>query len=79
MDFCSSFFKTTQINKAINRQLRKKCNEAKEDWIDNYNQYKKMQAYVGLDCKTVQQKIKEVLGGGVNAKTGSLWARGGTF
>ena len=44
----------------MKRQVEKKFNTAKEQWINN--QYKEKEANIGVDCETVQQKIESICG-----------------
>ena len=67
--------KAKRDEETINRLMKKKCNEAMENWINN--QCKEMEANVGVDDKTVQQKIKDICGGKLYVKTGCLQAKDG--
>ena len=42
----------------LDKQVKKRCNEAKEHWINT--QCEEIEANTGVNSKTVHQKIKEV-------------------
>ena len=49
-----------QKYRELDKQVKKRCNEAKEHWIST--QCEEIEANTKVDSKTVHQKIKEVTG-----------------
>ena len=65
----------TQKYKELDKQVKKRCNEAKEHWINT--QCEEIEANNGVNSKTVHQKIKEVTGKKATAKTGCIRSKDG--
>ena len=63
-----------QKYRELDNQVEKKCNEAKEHWINT--QCEEIEANK-VNSKTVHQKIKEVTGKKVAAKTGCIQSKDG--
>ena len=59
----------------LDKQVKKRCNEAKEHWINT--QCEEIEANNGVNSKTVHQKIKEVTGKKATAKTGCIRSKDG--
>ena len=49
-----------QKYRELDKQVKKRCNEAKKHWINT--QCEEIEANDGVNCKTVHQKTKEVTG-----------------
>jgi len=63
--------------KQMDRLVKRKCNEAKEDWLNK--QCEEIERNSKIDSKTLHQKIKEVTGKKTSAKTSCLRARDGSI
>ena len=59
----------------LDKQMKKRCNEANEHWINT--QYEEIEANTGVNSKTVHQKIKEVIGKKATGKTGCKRSKDG--
>ena len=57
------------------KQVKKRCNESKEHWINT--QCEEIEANNGVNSKTVHQKTKEVIGKKATAKTGCIRSKDG--
>ena len=55
------------------KQVKKRFNEAKKNWINT--QCEEIEANTRVNTKTVHQKIKEVIGKKVTAKTGCILSK----
>ncbi|GFN78106.1 RNA-directed DNA polymerase from mobile element jockey-like [Plakobranchus ocellatus] len=64
-----------QKYRELDKQVKKRCNEAKKHWIDI--QRETIEANTRINSKTMHQKIKEITGKKVSARTGCLRARDG--
>ena len=63
--------------KELDKQVKKRCNEAKEEWINN--QCQEIEANACIDSKTMHQKIKDVTGRKASATTGCLRSKDGSI
>ena len=63
--------------KELDKQIKKRCNEAKENWINT--QCEEIEGNNGIDIKTVHQKRRDVTGKKSSVKIGCLRLRDGNI
>lgn len=61
--------------KELDRLVKKKCNAAKEEWINS--QCAEIEINTNIDSKLMQKKIQELTGKKASAKTGCLKSKDG--
>ena len=66
-----------QKYKELDRQVKKRCNEAKENWINA--QCQEIEANANIDSKTMHQKIRDVTGRKTPTTTGCLRSKDGNI
>lgn len=66
-----------QKYKELDRQVKKCCNEAKENWINA--QCQDIEANASIDNKTMHQKIRDLTGRKTTATTGCLRSKDGNI
>ena len=59
----------------LDKQVKKRCNEAKEHWINT--QCEEIEVNNGVNSKPLPQKIKEVIGKKATAKAGCIRSKDG--
>ena len=66
-----------QKYKELDKQIKKRCNEAKENWINT--QCEEIEGNNRIDIKTMHQKIRDVTGKKSSARIGCLRSRDGNI